>query len=302
MYLPSNTPIMQDAQDCAIADAQASLARMLCIQTKIARGRAEIFRTIISPAQVAAQFGSQPAVSAAKMQQQTLGARTSAWLYGDGSGAPAGTPGAAPQVMLTSPQVYPLNRGGGCLPSGQLPLQKQAAVATPTVLPQAPVDVHLPGIPGPGAAVSTAAPPHWSNLCWALRNGAVDQSQFTPSEFAALQYRCTQQGYHGACVPPPNTQAYLTAGRAAGNLPHIPVGPEVLAAIPQAPDQQMDCGQSYVMAGLTGYAPPWSDAFVTENAVQNNQGGVMGWIQSHLWLSLAVVGAGVLVASGKGRR
>jgi len=58
--------------------------------------------------------------------------------------------------------------------------------------------------------------------------------------------------------------------------------------------------------GLTGYNPPWSDAWVMPNG--NGDGssdvGVGGWIKEHPWWALAIAGAGVFALSKgtKGRR
>ncbi|HXU79236.1 MAG TPA: hypothetical protein VN794_21840 [Methylomirabilota bacterium] len=56
--------------------------------------------------------------------------------------------------------------------------------------------------------------------------------------------------------------------------------------------------------GLTGYAPPWSDAWVTETQ-QNQQGsdmGVASWISANPWLALAIAGAGVFALSKRRKK
>lgn len=59
-------------------------------------------------------------------------------------------------------------------------------------------------------------------------------------------------------------------------------------------------------AGLTGYNPPWSDAWVMRSETVNPQKdmGVSGWIKDHPWLSLAIAGAGMFALSQtkRGRR
>ena len=55
--------------------------------------------------------------------------------------------------------------------------------------------------------------------------------------------------------------------------------------------------------GLTGYAPPWSDADVLPNGgVQDTGVGFMGWISEHPWLSLLLAGGGVYALSRRGKR
>jgi hypothetical protein len=81
----------------------------------------------------------------------------------------------------------------------------------------------------------------------------VDQSQFDPSEYAALQMRCSQLGYAGACPPPREIAAYLAAGRQAGSLPHISVNDSDLAALaPVPPGVQTlgTCAESAAMGGV----------------------------------------------------
>lgn len=55
--------------------------------------------------------------------------------------------------------------------------------------------------------------------------------------------------------------------------------------------------------GLTGYAPPWSDADVLSNGGVPDSGvGVGNWLMEHPWLALLAAGAGVLAISRrKGR-
>jgi hypothetical protein len=55
--------------------------------------------------------------------------------------------------------------------------------------------------------------------------------------------------------------------------------------------------------GLTGYAPPWSDAGVLENGgVQDAGVGLMGWISEHPWLALLIAGGGVYALSRRSGR
>jgi hypothetical protein len=52
--------------------------------------------------------------------------------------------------------------------------------------------------------------------------------------------------------------------------------------------------------GLTGYAPPWSDAWVMQQGVAESS-GVMNWLADNGWWVLAAAGAGVLALSRRGR-
>ena len=56
--------------------------------------------------------------------------------------------------------------------------------------------------------------------------------------------------------------------------------------------------------GLTGYAPPWSDALVLPNGgvSTSNDTGVTAWVMDHPWLALLVAGAGVLALSRRSGR
>ena len=61
---------------------------------------------------------------------------------------------------------------------------------------------------------------------------------------------------------------------------------------------------SILHQGLTGYAPPWSDAGVLSNdGVQDGSGvGVGGWIMDHPWLALLLAGGGVYALSRRKHR
>lgn len=166
--------------------------------------------------------------------------------------------------LMAAPRVLPLNVTeedyGGCC-SGQV-IRQPMPIARPQgiVMPQrAPAPVSLPPV---GASPSA---PKYKSLCWALRNGAVDASQFDPLELQALQYRCSQLGYTGACVPPPLIALWLDQQRRAGTLPHISVRQSDLDMIPQAPDLTgVNCPTSWAMGGMAGYrrglGAPWGDA------------------------------------------
>lgn len=107
--------------------------------------------------------------------------------------------------------------------------------------------VPLPVIPG-------GRPPQWTNLCWALRHGLVDASQFDPQQLMKLQFRCSQLGYAGNCIPPADVLVWLDQHRRAGTLPRINVSDADIAALPQAPDLTgVSCTDSYRLGGMSGY-------------------------------------------------
>ena len=56
--------------------------------------------------------------------------------------------------------------------------------------------------------------------------------------------------------------------------------------------------------GLTGYAPSWSDAWVMRDTqlIPSQDMGVLGWIQAHPWLSLALGAVAVYGVSQSGKR
>jgi hypothetical protein len=57
-------------------------------------------------------------------------------------------------------------------------------------------------------------------------------------------------------------------------------------------------------SGLTGYAPPWSDAWVMQTVDMPgvSDTGVVDWVMDHPWLSLFVVVGGVVVISRRSKR
>lgn len=169
----------------------------------------------------------------------------------------------AQQAELPAPTVLPLNVSpdeyNSCCQRPSTTLEPitivKPALRMPPVMPPRAV---LPPV-GQGAAA-----PRYNNLCWALRNGAVDQSQFDPDAFLKLQYRCNQLGYTGACIPPPNVALYLDQNRRAGTLPHITVNQSDLDAIPRAPELTgRNCAESYRLAGMGGFrgmGMTWGDS------------------------------------------
>lgn len=234
---------------------------------------------------------------------------------------------SARQEMLAAPTVVPLNASpaeyNGCCGPGSPDDMAGSPVATygaPTAA-QTTVVVAPPLLPGPykpapvavtNLVIDDPPAPKYKNLCFAIRNGAVDISQFDPKEFMALQYRCAQLGYAGACPPPPQTELYLDYHRRQGNtFPHIPVSQSYLDSLPQAPNfNSVPCADSYKMAGLSGYrkrrglGAAWGNAgsipcgpsWPAGNAPAASGGSRLGLF----WLCVAALGAAGL-ASARGR-
>ena len=166
-------------------------------------------------------------------------------------GAPEGAGGSPCSCRLAGPAVVPLNDGR------PVPLPPPAVLVTnqgPAVPTVAPVLVPVvPPAARPAAPAARPVMPRYSNLCYGVRHGMVDESQFDPAEYAALQLRCSQLGYAGACPPPAQIALYLVRGRAAGTLPHIAVSDAVLAALPAVPaDLQTlgTCAESAARGGV----------------------------------------------------
>ena len=310
MYLSSASPILPGDREHAAREEACSTARRDAAALQSVNGRIGLWQTASTPAELAQVFGAQLGANAAMMLDATAETRESSMLgTGDTSAAPgSGAPvPSVQQVIASAPKSYSLNgqpgQVNGCdwVPP---PPQRLQPSPLPTMPLQAPTVVQTPI--GPATLPGSPGAPHWTNLCWAFKNGAVDASQFDPKEYAALQFRCMQLGYVGGFPPPPNTLAYLTAGRQAGNLPHIQVSQELLDAIQPAPPfgaTPMTREQSYAAAGLTGYAPPWSDALVTDSTRQmdNPDMGVGQWITDHPWLSLAIAVGGAVMLSRRGK-
>jgi hypothetical protein len=241
-------------------------------------------------------FGPALVIDVARSQNERAAA---------GVAAPPSQPVNVAQEMASAPTVLPLNVSeaeySGCSIRGTGALLP---------IPIAPQRVTMPPMmPAPVVVPEVAAAPRYSNLCWALRNGAVDVSQFDPTEYAALSYRCTTLGYAGACTPPPNVALWLNQQRRAGTLPHISVPASMLDGIPQAPDLTgKSCPESWALAGMAGYGrrrgrrglgAPWGDA----GSMPSTAGwpGAAGSSVSNGWLALlffGAVGVGLYVMAG----
>jgi hypothetical protein len=112
MYLPSNTPILQDQREAAALHEAQSDARIQAMRRTSACGRARLFNTLVNPNSVADSIGMGTALDTAKLQAQTEASRASGILAIGGS-ASAGGPSTA-EIIANAPEVVSLNRGGGC--------------------------------------------------------------------------------------------------------------------------------------------------------------------------------------------
>ena len=313
MYLSSASSILPGDRERAARKLACEAARRNDAAVQSVLGRLELWQTITSPADLAQMFGPQTGANALMMQNDTAVSRQDA-LLGPGIAQSTSTPAsvaaqqaAAPtlqQVIASAPKSYSLNgqpsQVNGCkwAPAPQVPLPPSP---TPTMPLRAPVVIQTPIGP---ASMPPGTQPRYSNLCWALRNGLVTQDQFDPSEYGKLYRKCAELGYAGGCPPPPDVATWFIQQRNAGTLPHISVSDGDLAAIPHAPDlSALSCAQAMIAGGLTGYAPPWSDALVTDSQQQmdNPDAGVAGWITAHPWLSLALAVGGAVALSRRGK-
>jgi hypothetical protein len=261
MYLPSNTPILQDQRAAAARHGAESDARVQAMRRTSACGRARLFNTLINPNSVAEALGAGTGLDTAKLQQQTEASRASG-IFSTGDAASGGGAGgfAGPsvaEIIASAPEVVSLNRGGGCQirnPYQPVPL---APAPRPGMPQRAPVIVSTPAGP-----VSFQGPPSTIQGDY--------QSQPVSSNALPMQ----------RYTPPPSGGPVETPG-----LP-IKQYMSILTA-----------------RGLTGYAPPWSDAGVLPNGgVQDAGVGVMGWISEHPWLSLLIAGGGAYALSRRSRR
>lgn len=283
MYVRDTDPLPPNSQ----APSSDCYDWGVCLQQSMAQSvaNAQAASAQIAGPESFSQFGPAVVIDVARSQN----ARAAA----DAVVLPSQVPNVSRETMA-APTVVPLDVSeeefSGC--------SFRTGAVLPRVIPKQSITLP-PAAPVP-ISISSAAP-KYSNLCWALRNGAVDQSQFDPAEFQALQYRCTQLGYAGACIPPPNVALWLDQQRRAGTLPHISVRQSDLDGIPQAPDlNAVTCPQSWSMGGMTGYrrgmGVVWGDA-----------GGIPkggGWQSSGPSAALALLffgalGVGLYVMAGQ---
>jgi hypothetical protein len=308
MYLPSASPLLQGDRDHAAREQCRSSRRRDDAALESVYGRLALWQTITSPSDLAQMFGAQLGANAQMMQDATAVSRQDAIMgTGDPASNAAAQTAATPtvqQLIASAPKSYSLNgqpsQVDGCkwAPAPQIVLPPSPS---PTMPQLAPVVIQTPIGP---ASLNPGTQPKYSNLCWAIRNGLVTQDQFNLADFMKLSVKCYDLGYQGTCPPPADVTTWLIKQRQAGTLPHISVSDADLTAIPHAPDLQgLSCQQAMIAGGLTGYAPPWSDALVTDSQAQmgNPDMGVAGWIASHPWLSLAIAVGGAVVLSRRQR-
>lgn len=240
---------------------------------------------------------SGPVVAASVAQVQALAS-------GDASAVPSAGESQSnvpPPVVLSLNPISLGTPGGGMVAARSACSKRRAASPQqPQMMMPQPAPAVLPAPtpqPIPPSTQSSYPAPQWTNLCWAMRNGAVLQSQFAPGDYNALDWACSQKGYVGACPPPPDVEAYLLQG----SLPQIPVSQAVIDAIPNAPPLGgVSCPQSYVMAGLSGIAPPWGSYARSAG----DGGDLLSVIRHNPVVALLAVGVGLwgLSQAGKGRR
>ena len=129
MYLPSDTPIMQEEQDEYIRRVGQDAVVTDNMRRTSACGRTRLFNAIVSPLSVVCTQGMGTALDVAKLQAQSQDARATAILGTGGlidtqvSGGPS-----ISDIIANAPEVVSLNRGGGCMtpsytttPSGPSP-------------------------------------------------------------------------------------------------------------------------------------------------------------------------------------
>jgi len=289
MYVRDTDPLPPNSQ----APSSDCYDWGVCLQQSMAQSvaNAQAASAQIAGPESFAEFGPAVVIDVARSQNDMAAANL------------AVTPSQPPNVsgeLMAAPRVLPLNVS----PEEYSGCSFRTGVILPIVVPKQSISLP-PTAPAPVTITPGGIAPKYSNLCWALRNGAVDQSQFDPSQFQALQYRCTQLGYAGACIPPPNVALWLDQQRRAGTLPHISVSDTDLDGIPQAPDlTAVTCPQSWSMGGMTGYRRGMGAAWGDAGSVP--QGG--GWSApsvSGKWAALLFFGAlgvGLYVMAGSNGR
>ncbi len=284
-YVSPQGPLPRNSYDPVTA-CEAARAQAIVQSVEDAATRGKWASAQIAGPSSFRQFGAGVVIDVARSQNGMVAA--------SGTSAPPKQSSSVAAIQRAAPRVLPLNVSteeyAGCSVRG--------IEVRPVPVP-APALTMPPSMPPSVQVSQTATAPKYKNLCWALRNGAVDQSQFDPSEFAALQLKCSQLGYAGACIPPPLVALYLDQQRRAGTLPHISVPLGVLDSIEQAPDLGgVPCPQSWQMGGLSGYkgrrgmGAAWGDAGSLpcdwNTGAPSARSGV-SWLPVGL-LALAVVG------------
>lgn len=255
-YVSPNCPLPRNSYDPVTA-CEAARAKKIVSDMEQAVSNAYAASQMIAGPSAFTSFGPNVVIDVARAQNGMQAAQMQV------KAPPVNVAGE----MIAAPIVVPLNvteeEYGSCCVRGTGAIQPLPIAPPKLTMPQRlPDPITLPAPDAPLVA------PHWNNLCWALRNGSVDQSQFDPAEYMALSYRCTQLGYAGACVAPPLVALYLDRARRAGTLPHISVRASDLDSIPQAPDLTgVNCPTSWSLGGMAGYrggrrgmGSPWGDS------------------------------------------
>jgi hypothetical protein len=303
MYLSSDTALLNCQRENAVRKGLCSDARRRVAAEMAVQGRVDLFQNIMSPEDIALSFGPNLGHDAMELQDQSFSARASVLSATSATVLP---PMPTHSTGVPAPKSVSLNgtpsQVNGCAWAIAPPVLV-GPDPIPTMPLRAPVVVETPIGPAAYPPPTLEGLPTWINLCWAIRNGAVDPSQFEPSEYATLLLKCAQLGYTGACPPPPNTQAYLDdVRRHKAPFPHIQVTSDLLNSLPQAPTNIGACQDSYQRGGLSGIEPSWGDAMVSNGgATPGADGGVVGWFQSNPWWALALAAGGAVALSRRGR-
>jgi hypothetical protein len=227
-------------------------------------------------------------------------------LPAGGSKGAAGESGGPCGCDVAGPVFHPIGQGAPIpLPpaASLVPSQGVSAVVRKAV-------PAVPAVPTTGAPVYPA--PTWSNICWAMRFGLVDRSQFDPAQFQAANIRCSELGYTGGCAPPYAAQMYLQQGLAKGTLPHIDLSDDLIAALPPAPAVVGCDAASQKAAGLSGLGARtrrrrggFGDYVCSASAptVPSAAGGALSWVAANpLWTFAGISLLLVLAGDGKGGR
>lgn len=306
MFLPSTAPLPNNSLTPlpqSWADERNARVGLLTLLTNRARAITDCYAP---PSSFLEDAGP---IVAARVAQAQANASTTAIASGTMDGTPAAQSSGNISSRVAPPVVLPLNQislgtpGGVSIPADTSCRPQRSFIQSSA--PPIPQPVMMMPKPAPAAASVNVqpspplAPPHWVNLCWAMRNGAVLQSQFSPADYLSLDWACSQKGYTGACIPPGPVEGYLQQG----NLPMIPVSQAIIDAIPQAPDLTgVSCPQSWVMGGLSGIAPPWGS--YSRGTPTQGSFDLLTAIQQYPWAAALVVGLGAwgLSKMGKGRR
>jgi hypothetical protein len=302
MYLTADTALLNCQRQNAVRKGLCSDARRAATSQMAVDGRIALFETIMAPADLALTFGPNLGHDALVLQGQTVAARSSA-ILGTTAGSVAAPTATAQSSISSAPKVVSLNglpsQVNGCAWVAPPPRLVEPD-PIPTMPLRAPVVVQTPLGPASMPPPTMPGAPTWLNLCWAIRNGAADVSQFAPDELFQLEYKCAQLGYPGSCPPPPNTQAYLDSMRRNKTpFPHIQITTDLLNSIPQAPPLTgVACPENYKMGGLSGIAPMWADALVmNQSDTSVSPTSMSGWG----WLALALAAGGAVALSRRGR-